>query len=690
VLPLLGVAPVLGRGFTEADGVLGNNQLLIISSGLWQRQFGGSPDVIGRRVLVEGAPFTIIGVMPPDFHFPSRAVEYWQPYAFDKSNTGYFWAVEDKRFLARTAPGVSLAQAQREVREVWPTLRTLNPLWDPGPEYRRDASPVPLQTDVVGSSGRLLWILFGCVLLVLLICCVNVANLLLARATARERELVVRAALGGGRGRLIRQLITESLLLSGIGSAAGIALAYISVQWLVPALSASIPRAHEISVNGTVLAFTALVAVLTGVLFGLIPALRATRAVGHGPAAGGTRTSHGAAHHRVSAVLVSGEVALAVLLVIGATLLMRSLNALMHTEPGFETAHVIAARLSPPEGTYKTAEQVAALYTSVLDRASGLPGVRSVAAVDRLSLAQNIWGMAPRVEGLFEDAKHSLPDIGHFQAVTADYFSTLGIPLRAGRTFTEADRADAPPVAIVSESFARKFWPKGDAVGRRVGYPWESPWITIVGIVADTRQDSLRDTSRTSMYVPWRQRSRMSGSEMWVLARTTGDPAALASSLRAIVRETDRTVAVSDVRTLDAVLVASVQKSRFTVLAVGAFALAALLLGAIGIYGVMSYLVGERAREMGIRIALGAPLSGVISLVVGRAAKLAAAGAVIGVGAALLSMRLLNSFLVGVSATDPLTFVLVPLLFICVALAASAAPARRAARADPASTLRAD
>jgi predicted permease len=455
-------------------------------------------------------------------------------------------------------------------------------------------------------------------------------------------------------------------------------------------MPAGIPRAHEISVNGTVLAFTALVAVLTGVLFGSIPALRATRPAAHGPTPGGMRATHGAAHHRVSAVLVTGEIALAVLLVIAGTLLARSLNALLHVEPGFQTAHVLAARLSPPEGTFREGEHTAAFYTAVMERVSGLAGVRSVAAVDRLPLAQVIWGIAPRVEGQFEDAKHPLPDVGHLQAVTADYFSTLGIPLRSGRAFSEADRADAPPVAIVSESFAKKFWPKGDAVGRRIGYPWESPWITIVGIVADTRQDSLRDTSRTSMYVPWRQRSRMSGSEMWVLARTTGEPSALASSLRAIVRETDRTVAVSDVRTLDAVLVASVQKSRFTLLAVGAFALAALLLGAIGIYGVMSYLVGQRAREMGIRIALGAPLRGVVALVVGRATRLAAAGAAIGVIAALLTTRLLSSFLVGVSATDPLTFVLVPLLFIAVALAASAAPARRATRADPVSALRSD
>jgi predicted permease len=396
LLPLLGVTPMLGRGFTAAEGAPGNAPVLIISSGLWERQFGGAPNVIGRRVLVEGLPCTIIGVMPPDFHFPNGAVEYWQPLALDPANPGMFWAVQDKHFVGRTAAGVSVAQAQREVREVWPTLRALNPLWDPGAEYGRYASPAALRADVVGSSGRLLWILFGCVLLVLLICCVNVANLLLARATGRERELAVRAALGGGRGRLIRQLITESLLLSGIGSAVGIALAYVTVRWLVTVMPAGIPRAHEISVNGTVLAFTALVAVLTGVLFGSIPALRATRPAAHGPTPGGMRATHGAAHHRVSAVLVTGEIALAVLLVIAGTLLARSLNALLHVEPGFQTAHVLAARLSPPEGTFREGEHTAAFYTAVMERVSGLAGVRSVAAVDRLPLAQVICGGAVR------------------------------------------------------------------------------------------------------------------------------------------------------------------------------------------------------------------------------------------------------------------------------------------------------
>jgi putative ABC transport system permease protein len=368
---------------------------------------------------------------------------------------------------------------------------------------------------------------------------------------------------------------------------------------------------------------------------------------------------------------------------------VRSFTALRQVEPGFQTTHVIAARVSPPGGSYEDPARVTSLYGTVLERMAAIPGVQSVAAVDKLPIAQTIWGIAVRVEGQFEDATRPLPDIHHWQMVTPRYFETMGIPVR-GRPFTEADRGNQLPVTIVSESFARKFWPRGDAVGKRIGYPYDSPWLTIIGVVPDTKQDSLRDTTSLSMYVPWQQRTRMSGSEMWVLARSTQAPSALANTLRRIVQDADRSVPVSDVRTMDAVLSDSVQKARFTMLLVGAFALAALLLGAVGIYGVMSYLVGQRTQEMGIRIALGASTAGVLGLVVGRAAGLAAAGAAVGLLAAFFATRSLGSLLYGVSATDPLTFVMVPVAFLVVAVLASGAPALRATRVDPVKALRSD
>lgn len=501
LLTALGVSPLLGRGFTDEEGRVGTNNVLLLGHGIWQRKFGGAADVIGKRVLVEGLPFTVVGVMPPGFQFPNNVAQYWQPYAFNPSNVGFYWAVGGISFIGRVAPSMTLAQAQGEVREVWPTLRRLNPLWDPGADYRRDVQVARLQDDMVGSTGRVVWILFGCVLAVLLVGCVNVANLLLARATARERELSVRAALGGGRGRLIRQLVTESLLLSTLGAVLGIALAFLAVRWFVAVMPSGIPRAHEIAVNGSVVGFTGVVAVATGLLFGIIPALRATDGGRKGDAGLGRRVTAGAQHHRVSGFLVAAEMALAVLLVIGAALLARSFSALRNVAPGFQTTQVIAARITPPGGRYQDVTRVSQLYATILERMAAIPGVRSVAAVDKLPLAQSIWGVAVRIEGQFEDATRPLPDVNHWQMVTPAYFETMGMPVR-GRGFSEADRADQQPVAIVSESVARRFWPRGDAIGKRIGYPYESPWMTIVGIVPDTRQDSLRDTTSMSMYVP--------------------------------------------------------------------------------------------------------------------------------------------------------------------------------------------
>ena len=691
LLPMLGVSPQLGRGFVPEEGRVGKNNVLLISNALWRGSFGTARDVVGTRITVEGVPHTIVGVMPPDFHFPSTTTQYWQPGAFNPANVGGTWGVWDKKFIGRLAPGVTLAQARREVRDVWPTLRPLNPLWDPGPDYRRDASPTPLQDSIVGTTGRLLWILFGCVLLVLLVGCVNVANLLLARATARERELAVRAALGGGRGRLVRQLLTESLLLAILGASLGTALAFGAVRWLVAALPPGIPRADEIAVDGTVLFFTLAVALITGILFGIVPALRATRiGAGASTVSIGRRTSHDAQHHRASAMLVTAEVALAVVLVIGATLLVRSFTAMRAVQLGFDASHVIAARVTPPSASYRDSTRVASLYQAIRDRVSALSGVSNAAVTDKLPMAQVVWGIALRVKGQYEDSKHLLPTIGHYQQVTPGYFETMRIPLLRGRSFTDADRSNQPLVAVVSQSVAHRYWPNGDALGQHIAPPWDSPWMTIVGVVPDTKQDSLRDTSRTSVYVPWAQATLRYTSEMWVAVRATGDPAPFASAIRSVVRDLDRTVAVSDVRTMDAVVAESVRKTRFTVLLVAAFAAAALLLGAIGIYGVMSYLVGQRTQEMGIRLALGASPTGVLGLVVGRAARLAALGAALGILAALVATRWLGGLLYGISATDPVTFVIVPLGFLAISVVASYVPAHRATRIDPVRALKAE
>jgi predicted permease len=369
--------------------------------------------------------------------------------------------------------------------------------------------------------------------------------------------------------------------------------------------------------------------------------------------------------------------------------LVRSFAVLRAIDPGFETTHVVAARISVPSVRFASdAPSVMAFYQSLVERARALPGMRGAALVDQLPLADPVWGIAVRVQGQAEDFTKPLPMVDHFQIVTPQYFATMGIRLTNGRAFDETDRAGTLPVAIVSQSVAKKYWPKGNAIGQRLGYPYNSPWITIVGVVPDTKQDSLRDAASGSVYVPWAQNAGRSGAEMWLVVRTDGAAAAAGAALRRLVRDTDRSVPISDVRTMADVVSDSMSASRFTMLLVGAFALLALVLGAVGIYGVTSYLVSERTREMGIRIALGATASGVVRLVVGGALRVAAVGVVLGMAGAVIFTRALREWLYGVSTTDPLTLAAVPVVFLAVGLAASYAPARRATRADPATALR--
>ncbi|HEY2896391.1 MAG TPA: ABC transporter permease, partial [Gemmatimonadaceae bacterium] len=671
----------------------GKDNVVLISDGLWKREFGDASTVAGRKISIEGLPFTIVGVMPPSFHYPSNDIEYWEPLVVNPNNLGLIWGIGGRRMVGRLARNATLAQARMELQSVWPSLRRNNPLWDPGSEYRAHVAVTPLQTELVGSTRALLWMLFGATLFVLLIACVNVANLMLARAVMREREFAVRAALGGGRGRLVRQLVTESLVLAAVGAMLGILLGWLAVRGLVAAMPSGIPRAEEISMSGRVLMFALGISIGTGLLFGLIPAFRATKAgVSQSTVAGaGRRATAGVSHLRLSGALVAGEVALAVMLVTASLLLVRSFVALRAISPGFETTHLMAARISVPFARFSADTQsVLTLYQNVIEGAQTLPNVRGAALVDHLPLAEPVWGIAARVQGQFEDFTHTLPMIEHMQIVTPGYFGTMGIRLIRGRAFDDGDRMNAPPVAIVSQSVARRFWPNADAMGQRIGYPYASPWITIVGIVSDTKQDSLRDTASASIYVPWAQASGRFTGDLWLVARTAGDPAVTGAAVRTLVRALDPSIPVSDVRSMDAVISDSMTKTRFTAGLVVAFALLALALGAVGIYGVMSYLVGERRSEMGIRMALGSSRSGVMRLVLRRAVWLAGIGAAIGMVGAMLASRTLRQWLYGVSPLDPATFLFVPVLFLAIAALASSAPALRATRADPASALRAE
>jgi putative ABC transport system permease protein len=690
---VLGSRSLVGRTFAATASDRGQTDVVILSHGLWQRRFGEDRRIVGRRILLDGKPATIIGVMPAEFAFPSASVTFWKPFVIDRNDPVSLWAGAWHNFVGRLRPSATVDAARREVQAAALGLRHANVLWDPGPTYGKDATVGPLLESMVGSTRPLLVLLSGCAALVLVIACVNVANLLLARASARERELAVRAALGGGRGRLVRQLLTESIVLSLAGAVVGSALAASGLRSLIAILPPGVPRASEITMNGAALGFTAALAIVAGIVFGTLPAFRATTGHTGGDVARAGRTGRGTSHQRVSAFLVGGEIALAVLVVISAELLVRSFRELRQLDPGFRTTNVVAARITPPRASYADAARMDAFYTIVMARAASLPGVHSVGAVNALPLAQPSYGLGLRIEGQYEDATHVLPTMDHWQIITPAYIATLGMRLLRGRDFTNDDRRDGQPVAIVSESMARHFWPNGDAIGKRVGYAVKSPWMTIVGIVADVKLDSLRDSGAMTFYSPYLQRLSFPGTgavDMTIVARTAGDAAATGAQLRALVASIDRSVPVSEIETIDDVIARSVAKPRFTMLLVGAFAVVALLLGAVGIYGVMSYVVSQRMQELGIRTALGATAANIVTIVVSRAAILAGAGALAGMAAAFVAIRPLRSLLYGVTLADPVTYLTVPVLFVVVALVASLAPALRATRVSPTSVLRAD
>ena len=694
LLGMLGAKPLIGTLLPTNASEPGNGNAVVLSYALWQRRYGGARNVIGRKLSVDGLPYTIVGVMPPAFRFPTARTEFWSPLTIDKSNLPAMWASAGGWLVARLRDGLTRDAAQREVKAVVLGMRHVNPLWDPGADYGTNFELLPFRQHLVGAVQSAALLLWACAGVVLLVACVNLANLLLARATVRQQELAIRSALGGGRVRLIRQLLTESLVLAVIGGGVSLFLTAIGTRWIAAAAPPDFPALGDTSMRASVYVCSALLTLGATITFGLLPAWRATsgrateRAVRFGRP-GATTVSH----HRVASALIIVEIAVAVMLTITGTLLSRSFLAIRDLSPGFTTDHVVVAQVSPPRAAYTEGAQVTRLYDAIVARASALPGVTDAAAVSQAPLAAPVYGMAIRIEGLFEDIHHRLPFVSHFQTVTPNYFRTLRIPIERGREFSAGDNAAAPPVAIVSQSLARRYWPDGDAVGKRIGYPYPGPWVTIVGIAKDIRVDSLRDTSADAIYMPVAQAfsgkfGPVGTAALSVAIRTHGDPAIVERAIRGIVQEIDRTAAVSRIGTMDDIVARSVAKPRFTSALVGAFAIIALILGGIGIYGVMSYLVSQRAHEMGVRAALGANALDIVRLVLQRGVLVTAAGAVIGILGALIGTRALQTLLFGVSPSDPLTIALVSIAFAVVALVASAAPARRAARVDPVRALR--
>jgi putative ABC transport system permease protein len=693
LLPALGVSPAIGRTFSAEDDRPGSAGVVLLSDALWHRRFGAATDVAGRAITLDNSLYTIVGVLPPRFQLLAAAdvLLPMGPWAATlPDDRGWHPGIFP---LARLKGGVPLARAQAEMDVISDRLAKQFPEFDQGVS----AEVKPLQEYAVQSVRQSLLVLVAAVGFVLLIACANVANLLLARAVGRQKEIAIRTAIGASRARIARQLMVESGLLALAGGAAGLLLAFWTVPLLAALANANVPAASAIGLDPAALAFTIAVSMATGVVFGFAPALQTTRVdVSAAINDGGRGAAASAGHHRLRALLVVSEMALATMLLVGAGLLTRSLIHLQDVSPGFTPAGLLVADAPLSPRRYDTAAKRNILVDRLMDRLRALPGVK-VAAVatappfsgNGSTIHFNITGRPPKGPEEYV--------ITGFRAVTAGYFNALGVPLIAGRGFTERDRDQSLPVAIVNDTFIKRFFsgqPR-QALGARTQLGTlpddEAPRMEIVGVVGDTRQAFEADTQPT-MYVPYPQYPIEVLAGMYrnvsILLKTTGDPAALAGSLRTAVREVDRDQPLARVRTMEDAMAESVAQPRLRTTLLALFSGVALALSLIGVYGVMAYSVSERTQELGVRIALGASPADIRALVVGEGARLAVAGVAIGLAGALAASRALGALLFGVSATDPVTFALAAVGLAGAALAATYAPARRASRIDPVVLLR--
>jgi len=683
---VLGVRPTLGGTFSEGDNTAGRSNLVLLSYAVWRDRFGASNSVIGRSISVDGVSRTIAGVMPPDFRFPAADVQLWTPATFSAASPSYWWGTP-LHLVARLATGSTAAQARAESRTVLVRARASFPMRMPD-EWGGDVNVVPLREAVVGGARPTLLLLFGAVGLVLLLACVNVATLYIARATAREREFAIRAALGAGGPRIVAQLLTESLIVAALGAVAGLALATAGVRVLVAMLPAGTPRAEEIAIDGHVLAFTLVLTALSGLAFGMLPALRATRLDVQTSLRRGGRTGEAPRATSASRVLAAAQVALAVVIVTAAALLLKSFWRLHQVDLGFDTRQVLAAEIPLPSFERDTAARAPAFYDAVVERARALPGVHAAAAASGLPFGATAYPAAMEVEAHPTPAG-GVPALPVRIVVTPDYFRVLDIPLLRGRAFASADRAGAPAVALIDATAAKRLWPSEEAIGQRIRYVWNHDWITVVGIVGDVKRDSLSGSAEPSLYLPM---SQSFGQEMMVVVRAApgADAGRIASALRGAVAEIDPTVPVSDVRSLEGLVADSAARARFAATLLALFAAVALLLGAAGIYGLMTFAVSRRTREIGVRMALGATSRGVLRMVLSESAAVTAGGVLLGIAGALASDRLVRGLLFGVSATDVTVLAAVAALLAVVAIVAALGPARRASRVDPLRAIRAE
>jgi putative ABC transport system permease protein len=691
----LGVKPLLGRTFTAAEDVANGPDVVVLGFGLWNRRYGADQSLMGRTILIDGEPYQVLGVMPPDFVLPTdfrnpQPTQLWVPQRLDPASTDH--GSHGLYAVGRLAPGATVHQAADELHGIARAMA--NEGFYP-PQMQFDTVVVSLTDEVVGSVRRAVWLLFGAVAFLLLIACVNVANLLLARAEARQREIAVRSALGAGGARVVRQLLTESLVLAAVSGLAGLALAYAAVRFLAWWNPASIPRVAGVSLDSRVLLFTAVAALFTSVLFSLVPALRALRTdLTDSLKDGGSNASAGSTRQRFRNALVVVEMALAVVLLVGAGLTLRSLWALQRVPLGFDPAGVLTMRLALPAASYGEPDRVVSFYQRLMDRVRQLPGVRSAGAARSLPLGSTIGDFGLRVEGYQPPPGTNAK--GDWQIVTDGYLEAMGERLGRGRSFAPADRTDSLLVALINEEMARRYWPGRDPIGGRFkigGGRADRPWVTVVGIVADVRHNGITEAIKEKFYVPHTQWHRSVGNPiraMTLVVRSAGDPAAMARPVREAVRALDASLPVTDVRTMSSVVGATLSAPRFTGVLLGAFAALALVLSAIGIYGVLSYLVSRRTREIGIRVAIGASRTDVLRMIMTSGLLLALAGIGLGLALAAWASGLTRSLLYEVRPGDPLTFVLVGATLSLVAMFASLVPAWRATRVDPVVALKSE
>jgi len=684
LFPLLGVQPILGRTFVESEGVQGNEHVVILGYGLWQRRFSGDRNVVGRTVTIDLEPYTVVGVMPRGFAFPDNG-QAWVPFVPERNelhgNRGYAGAI------GRLKPGVSPQLAQRDLDVIMERLAREFPQENEG--WR--AEVVPMRDDLVGNLKRPLQVFAAAVMLVLLIACANVANLTLTRGAARQREIAVRTALGAGRGRIVRQLVTESLILSALGGVLGAAITVWGVRLLRLGFPDNVPYYIPIGVNVPTLVFAAIVSVISGLAFGIIPAFRATDgSLALALREGGRGGSDGPSRGRLRNAIVVGELALSVTLMIGAALLVKSYRALASTTLGFEEKGILSFRITLPSAKYENWARRKAFYETLEQRLQALPSVASV------GLAQGIpfsgWNVQASVIAKgWPKPKPGEDFDSHYQYVSPTFFRTIGVPLQRGRGLTDADRDSANPVGLINATFARRAFPNEDPIGKQVkvgGGDEYSSWITIVGVIQDYRHYRLPEPMGPGLYLPLA--TYPPSTETVVIRVTSGNPSALMPNVRRVLRELDPDMPPYRIMTFEQAVGQSLWRQRFQGLVIAVFAVLALLLAAVGIYGVISYTVAQRTREFGVRMALGAQLRDIVGLVLRHGALLAAWGVVLGLLGGALLTRFLTGLLYETQPRDPVIFSAVALGLGLVALVAVSVPAWRATTADPLVAMRPD